>query len=152
MFGTTGKWDARFLDLARHVATWSRDPSTQTGAVIVRPNRTIASVGYNGFPRNCNDDPALYADRAVKYSRIVHCEMNAILNARESLEGYTLYTVPFCSCERCAPHVIQAGIKRCVAPPLPARLKDRWLASVKATQAIFAEAGVELVFIGEGNA
>jgi dCMP deaminase len=57
MFGATDKWDARFLDLARHVATWSRDPSTQTGAVIVRPNRTIASVGYNGFPRDCNDDP-----------------------------------------------------------------------------------------------
>ena len=104
------------------------------------------------FPRNCKDDAELYANREVKYSRIVHCEMNAILNARESMEGYTLYTTPFCSCDRCAPHVIQAGIKRCVAPPLPARLEDRWLASVKATQAIFAEAGVELVFIGEGNA
>jgi deoxycytidylate deaminase len=26
------KWDNRFLELARHVAQWSKDPSTRTGA------------------------------------------------------------------------------------------------------------------------
>jgi hypothetical protein len=33
------KWDRRFLGLAAEVAGWSKDPSTQVGAVIVRPDR-----------------------------------------------------------------------------------------------------------------
>lgn len=45
------KWDERFIELARLVATWSKDPSTKVGAVIVRPYRTVASVGFNGFAR-----------------------------------------------------------------------------------------------------
>jgi deoxycytidylate deaminase len=31
------KWDIRYLELAKHGSSWSKDPSTQTGAVIVRP-------------------------------------------------------------------------------------------------------------------
>jgi deoxycytidylate deaminase len=36
---------------------WSKDPSTKVGAVIVRPDLTVASIGYNGFPRGMSDDP-----------------------------------------------------------------------------------------------
>lgn len=36
------KWDQRFLELAKVVSTWSKDPSTKTGAVIVRPDKTEA--------------------------------------------------------------------------------------------------------------
>lgn len=138
------KWDLRFLELAKHVSGYSKDPSTKTGAVIVRPDHTIASVGFNGFPRGCDDSETLYADRSVKLSRVIHCEMNAILAAREPLHGYTLYTYPFCSCDRCAVHVIQAGIKRCVAPRLPEHLQERWGQSVDLTKTVFREAGVEL--------
>ena len=140
-------WDLRFIELAKHISTWSKDPSTQTGAVIVRPDKTIASVGYNGFPRGTNDDPVLYADREKKYSRIVHCEMNAILSAREPLQGYTLYTYPFASCDRCAAHVIQAGIVSCVAPVIPDHLRERWAKSLDMTEDLFEEAGVEMIFI-----
>ena len=31
------KWDQRFMDLANFVAAWSKDPSTQVGAVIANP-------------------------------------------------------------------------------------------------------------------
>ena len=65
-------WHQRFLALAAHVGSWSKDPSTKVGAVIVRNDRTIVSVGYNGFPRHCDDDPELYADRTKKYPRTVH--------------------------------------------------------------------------------
>lgn len=67
------KWDRRFLRLAQEVASWSKDPSTKTGAVIVRPDKTIAAIGYNGFPRGCDDAPELYAHRETKLSRVVHC-------------------------------------------------------------------------------
>lgn len=110
------KWDHRFLKLAEHTAQWSKDPSTKVGAVIVRPDRTIVAVGYNGFPRGVQDTPELLLNREEKYKRVVHAEINAILSAREPLHGCTLYTWPFMTCERCAVQVIQTGIKRVVAP------------------------------------
>lgn len=88
------KWDLRFLRLSQCISTFSKDPSTKVGAVIVRPDKTIASMGFNGFPKKLKDD-ARYNDREVKYSLIVHGEINAILFAKESLTGYTLYTYPF---------------------------------------------------------
>jgi deoxycytidylate deaminase len=39
------KWDQRFMDLAAHVSTWSKDPSTKVGSVIVRLDRTVVSRG-----------------------------------------------------------------------------------------------------------
>ena len=137
------KWDQRFLELAKLVASWSKDPSTQTGAVIIRPDRTIVSVGYNGFPKGMDDDPSLYANREVKYSRIVHCEMNAVLNAGHSVEGGILYTWPFASCDRCCVHMIQAGIKAFVFPKLPKELEERWAASVAKTKEYIDEANLE---------
>jgi dCMP deaminase len=130
--------------MAKLIASWSKDPSTKTGTVIVRPDRTVATVGFNGFPRGMNDDPKLYAERETKYSRIVHCEMNAILTSRERMEGYTLYTHPFLTCERCAVHVIQAGIKRVVAPICPDHLIERWEPSFARSRSYFKEAGVEV--------
>lgn len=136
------KWDARFIELAKNVAGWSKDPSTQTGAVIVRPDRTVASIGYNGFPRGCDDSPELYADRDNKLASIVHCEMNAVLSAREPLNGCTLYTWPFMSCDRCAAHMVQAGIKRTVAPVITPELAVRWEKSISTARRLYREAGV----------
>lgn len=125
------------------VSSWSKDPSTQTGAVIVRPDKTICAVGYNGFPANIKDDGRLN-DREQKYELIVHCEMNAVLNTRESVAGYTLYTVPFLSCTRCAVHMIAAGITRVVGPTVPDILQERWGAIIEKTKEVFREAGVEV--------
>lgn len=135
------KWDIRFLKLAEHVATWSKDPSTKVGAVIVNPFKRVVSLGYNGFPAGTSDDEALYNDRAKKYERIVHGEMNAILFAKGDLFMTTLYTVPFMPCSRCAAMIIQAGIVRVVAP---FNDNPRWIESFKLTEELFNEAGVKL--------
>lgn len=141
------KWDRRFLEMAKLVAGWSKDPSTQTGAVFVAQDKSVISVGYNGFPRGIADTPERLDDRPTKYSMIVHCEMNAMMSANSSTKGSTLYTWPFLSCDRCCVHMIQAGIVRAVAPKLPAELEERWGASVAQTKAMFAEAGIEVVEI-----
>ncbi len=141
------EWDMRFLGLAEHVAGWSKDPSTKTGAVIVRPDKTICSVGYNGFPRNMADFPDRYAHREEKYARILHCEMNAVFNAKEPVAGYTLYTWPFLSCQRCAVHVIQAGIVRTVAPCPTAEKLERWAQALEQSRDYFIECGVVVVEI-----
>lgn len=140
-------WDEWFLGLAEYTASRSKDPSTKCGAVIVRPDRTIAALGYNGFPRGISDAEELLANREEKYKRVIHCEMNAILTAREPLPGYTLYVWPFLTCERCAVHVIQAGIKRVVAPEATTEQLARWADSFSLSLALFDEANVEVTIL-----
>jgi dCMP deaminase len=135
-------WDRYFLGVAEAVAAASKDPSTKVGAVITRPDRTMASFGYNGFPRGIADTEERLADRDTKYELVIHGEINAILTAREPLHGYTLYTWPFLTCKRCALHVVQTGIKRVVAPIVPPDKMDRWEKSLKDAQAVYDEAGV----------
>lgn len=140
------KWDRRFIDLMNVAGSWSKDPSTKVGAVIVRPDLTVAAIGYNGFPRGMSDAAELYEHRPTKYSRIVHGEMNAILNAHGSVEGCTLY-VPFPPCDRCAVHVVQAGIKRVVYVEPTEDIKSRWAEAFEMTAAIFEDAGMEITVL-----
>lgn len=135
------KWDLRFLELARHIAQWSKDPSTKCGAVIVDSDRRIISLGYNGLPQGVTDLERRLDDRELKYQLIVHAERNAILFAQRSLTNCTLYTWPFMCCSVCAAMVIQTGITRHVAPVYEG---ERWTKSFQLTQEIMAEAHVEL--------
>ena len=132
-------WDVRFLGLAAYISNWSKDESTKCGCVIARPDKTIASLGFNGFPRGLRDDPRLLLERDRKYERVIHAEMNALLFLREQVEGFTMYVWPMLPCNRCAVHVIQAGIGKVVAPAI---YIDRWRDSVKLTRSLFDEAGV----------
>jgi dCMP deaminase len=136
-------WDNYFLDLAFAVATASKDPSTQVGAVIVRPDRTVASLGYNGFPRGIKDTDERLNDRPTKYAMVVHAEPNAILSAREPVRGYSVYTTLF-TCSDCAKLLIQAGIKRVISPTYDI---ERWEKSLTLSKCLFAEAGVEFQLI-----
>lgn len=140
-------WDSFFLSVAEKISTQSKDPSTKVGAVIVRPDRTIASVGYNGFPRGVDDSEELYLDRRTKYAMIVHAEANAIIHAREPLEGTTIYLYPFPPCSNCAGLVIQAGIKRVVAPQPTVEDLERWGESMQFAVDMFEEAGVQLELV-----
>jgi len=145
------KWDLRYLNMARLVSTWSKDPSTQTGAVIVREDKSIASVGFNGFPRSMPDTLELYNNREEKYSRIVHCEMNALLFLSENVQNYTLYTWPFMSCDRCFVHMIQAGITRFIAPEATPELLTRWGDAFNRVRMYARETNVELIEVPRGD-
>lgn len=146
------KWDLRFLELSKLVASWSKDPSTQTGAVIVDSENRVISVGYNGFARGVEDLPERYADRYnIKYKIVVHCEVNAALFAdRDRLKGATLYTWPFLSCGQCAAKMIQCGIKRVVSKEAEhidltqANDPKRWEYEFMLATTQFKEAGVDI--------
>lgn len=133
------EWDIRFLDLAKLVSTWSKDPSTKVGAVITDANNRIISIGYNGFPQGIIDDSRL-DDRETKYKMIVHGEMNAILFANKSLNNCTLYTYPFMPCPRCSAMIIQAGIKRVVSYK---NTISRWEEEFTLSRSLFNEAKIE---------
>ena len=63
----SGKWDVRFIELAKHISLWSKDPSTKVGCVVVGEDREIRSTGFNGFPRGIDDDDERLMDREKKY-------------------------------------------------------------------------------------
>lgn len=136
------KWDLYFLGMAEYISTKSKDPSTQCGAVIVRPDHTRAGDGYNGFPMQMPDAVELYRDREEKLSRIIHAEINALIFTREPVKGYTVYTYPFMPCHTCAGMLIQAGISKFVFPVVPADKADRWAASFSKTLQFFNECQV----------
>lgn len=137
--------------MAKLVGSWSKDPSTQTGAVIVRPDRSVASVGFNGFPRNMKDDPALYADREQKYSRIVHAEINALIHATGAVSGHTIYVYPLAPCDRCAVQLLQAGITRFVYPTTPEDQRGRWEPILRKASGYITEAGATQVEVPLAN-
>ena len=140
------KWQARFSDLAKEVASWSKDPSSQVGAVIVRPDRSVASVGFNGFPRGVEDSQDVIADRNAKLLRTIHAELNAILAAKEPLVGCSIFVWPFQPCAQCAGAIIQSGIKEVYCPYNDHLTQERWGESFKAALQMFDEAGVTTIF------
>lgn len=136
------KWDRRFMELAKLVAGWSKDPSSTVGAVIVRPDRTICSVGFNGLPRGVEDHPERLLDRDKKLQYMVHAEANAILSAREPLNNYSLYVWPFHPCCHCAAAIIQSGIREVHCPDTTVL---RWSESFDVAKVMFTEADVTLI-------
>lgn len=135
-------WSIRFFNLAKEVASWSKDPSTQVGAIIVDDNKIVRAMGYNGFPRGVNDSEHRYADRTQKYSFVAHAELNAILNANSSVKDCTLYLWPLAPCSECAKVIIQAGIKSVKYPEIP--YNERWKESNEVALKMFRESGVQV--------
>ena len=137
------KWDKRFLEMAELVASWSKDPSTQVGAVAVDDQRRVLAMGYNGFPRGIEDSPERYENRGWKLDHVVHAEKNLIYNATwagVSLNGATVYVHGLPICHQCSLGLIQTGIKRVVMFCNDMR---RWEESWEQTKLNFEEAGIE---------
>lgn len=149
------KWHKRYLNIAKEISTWSKDPSRKIGAVAVGSKGQILSQGYNGFPRGINDDLWRLNDREVKYRYVVHAEMNVIYNATfsgVSLDGATLYVYGLPVCSECAKGIIQVGIKE-VHVFVDQSIDTKWLESWDHTRSMFDEAGitVKAYFDGDEN-
>lgn len=149
--GLADKWDRRFLDLAAHISTWSKDPSTQVGAVLVNPeNNLVVGIGYNGFARGVKDTEERLTTRDLKYKLVVHAEVNAILMAKEQAKGAKLYVypafnIPNC-CHDCTKTAIQAGVSEIISyTPTPAQLEKSkgWSDSIAIARQMCDEAGVK---------
>lgn len=145
----SAKWDKRYIDLAKEVASWSKDPSRKIGAVIVGEKGQIISQGYNGFPRGIQDNEHRLTNRNVKYRYVVHAEANAIYNAihnGSSTNGATIYVTGLPVCHECAKAIIQTGIKVVVMDTQP---DDNWLESGTRALEMFLEAGVKFRYLEE---
>lgn len=143
-------WNKRFMDLARHISTWSKDTNTKLGAVIVDKENTILSVGYNGFCRNANDNIKERYERPKKYLYTEHAERNAIYNAVRSgisLKDGMIY-VPLFPCVDCARGIINSGIKKLVTYE-PDFGHDRWGESFRVSYEILKECGVTIEYFSD---
>lgn len=145
------KWLTRFLNVAAETATWSKDQSSKVGCVIVDDQLTIRATGYNGIPRNVNDDVAERHERPLKYQWFNHAEANAIANcARLGIrtENCSIFiTHPPCSA--CTRSIIQAGIVEIAidSTSLSLEFMDRWGDDYEISQQMLLEAGVSLVMV-----
>lgn len=127
------KWDQRFILLADHIATWSKDPRVKVGAIIVNPeNLAVVSTGFNGFPRGVREEPAHRWTVERKSIFTEHAERNAIYNAARlgaRTEGCCMYLnwSIINICVECARAIIQAGIVEIIGSTLvmPPKEDDR---------------------------
>lgn len=138
-------WDEYFMGVALLSGMRSKDPNTQVGACIVSQDNKIMSMGYNGFPKGCDDNEFPWGrtgeSNDTKYPFVTHAELNAILNYRGgSLEGAKIYVALF-PCNECAKAIIQAGLKTVVY----ACDKYADTPATLASKRMFRAAGVELV-------
>ena len=105
--------DAYYMEKAFWVASKSKDPRTQVGAVIISPKNEPISDGYNGPPRRIKDE-LINWDRPEKYAFVIHAEANAIKHAGgKCLDGATVYiTAP--PCPACMLDIAATTIERVV--------------------------------------
>ena len=139
------KWQRRFFDMAQLVASWSKDPSSQIGAVIVDAQNRVISTGFNGLPVGVKDTNDRLGDRATKYKMILHAEENAIMFAKQKLDGCSIYVTGMPPCAHCAALIIQSGIKFVYVPET--EIPERWRESTELTRQMFKEAGVKIQFV-----
>lgn len=136
------KWDQRFLRLAKEVASWSKDPSSKVGAVIVRPDKTIVSLGFNGFPRGAKDCEENLINRERKLAQTIHAELNAVISARGDTRGNIIYIHPFQPCAPCAAVIKQSGLESIVYSD-SGGVPDRWAENFAIARELLYEVGVE---------
>ena len=147
-------WEKRFIDLAVFISSWSKDPNTRVGAVIVGPDREIRSTGFNGLPRGIEDSEERLTNRDLKLKLVVHAEMNAILNAARfgsPLKGCTMYLAASDAvtgkiwggppCTRCTVETIQSGISSIVSLPFK-DVPSRWKDDLDISKSLLQESGI----------
>ena len=134
-----GKFDQRYLEMARIWAQNSYCQRRQVGALVVK-NGMIISDGYNGTPSGfeniCEDD------NGITKPYVLHAEANAITKLARSnnnSDGATIY-ITASPCIECAKLIIQSGIKRVVYGE-----KYRLMDGIE----LLERAGIEVVYLGE---
>lgn len=141
------KWTKRYLQLAKEISTWSKDPNTQIGSICVGKSGQILSQGFNGFSRGVRDHSHRLKNRTLKNQLMVHAEHNCIFNATlngVSLKNSTMYVYGLPVCSECAKGVIQVGIKKVIACH-SIEIPEKWKESVELALLMMKEAGVQSI-------
>lgn len=137
----------KFLGIAKAVAALSKDRSRKVGALAIGPAGEIRAMGYNGFPRGCDDNIEARHERPEKYLWAEHAERNLVYNAARvgvPLEGCILVVTGLLPCMDCARGIVQAGFKAVVTD---GEENPRWLGSNMKAMELFKEVGIEVLVV-----
>jgi len=102
-------WDEYAMSIAEVVAKKSKDPWHKVGAVILREDNSIASVGYNGFPQGVEED---WSSREERSKFVIHAEQNALRYTSPG-EGKTLVST-LLPCRDCLKTIAAYKIKKVI--------------------------------------
>lgn len=139
--------DEKYMGLAFFHASFSKDPNTQVGAVIVNHDNEITGTGYNGPPKRI-DDNLISWSRPNKYSFIKHAEANAIDHSLISTKDCTLYVTGI-PCQKCMLEIVDAEISKVIYFDMRNIVDSKSMLSnnleMQVTQEIAKMAGVNLI-------
>lgn len=136
-----------FLREAYLMATFSPDPSSQNGAVIIDDTNgyyELVSSECNHFYSSIEPE---VNNREIKYRRIEHAERAAIYEAARdySLRGKVL-VCPWAACADCARAIIGVGLRSLVVHHDRYLITDdRWREQVDESIGWMEKAGVEII-------
>lgn len=145
------KWVKRFGSLAREVATWSKDPRAQVGAVLTDMENRNIHLGYNGPAKGENDDKIYAMPAEMKNLYIIHAEVNAIESMvvagyRGEARAY-LTKAPCAWCGDKLVYCRNRGILiREVYMPAPTDYKSKWYKEQLSAIAHLQKRGVRVYF------
>lgn len=144
------RWQNFYMELAKQVATGSKDGSNKIGAVLVRPDKTAASLGFNGFPARIPDDDEILNSahlRHKKYPLIVHAEENCLNHSRDgNTEGYHMFVTAH-PCDGCAKRIASTGIEH-IYFTTNEDYETRWAEMIEVAADTLNRAGIKLHRIG----
>jgi len=144
-------WEQKFINLAKFKASWSKDPNTKIGAIIVHDeSRQDVSSGYNGLARGVEEHHLERHSResGEKYFWYAHAEANAVFNAaRHGIRtlGATIYLSCGSPCCACSIAIIQAGIKKIICQASETG-SEKWVEDCRRGRIMLREAGVEIKY------
>jgi dCMP deaminase len=95
------------LSLAEAASSRSEDPYLKVGTCLVRADKTILGLGYNGPPPGVDID---WSDRDDRRRWVVHAEANALRYARPG--EVELLASTLLPCETCMLAIAAYGVKR----------------------------------------
>ena len=102
-------WEEYALELARVASLRSEDPYVIVGACVLRPDNSVAGLGYNGAPPGIDIN---WSDRDERRKRVVHAEVNAL---RYAVPGQCeLLACTLLPCNDCLKTIASYGIKKVV--------------------------------------
>lgn len=141
--------DREYLVKAYKVASHSKDPSTQNGAVVPVDFKLITSCNQFSIGVEVNEERL---KRPLKYNFIEHAERGVVYEAAKigiSLDSKTMY-VPWAACADCSRAIICSGIKRVVChQKMMDETPDHWKESIAFAMIMFKEAGVVVDYFKE---
>lgn len=113
---TRPTWAEYALGLAKAASSRSEDPFVKVGAVVLRRDRSVASVGYNGAPSGIELD---WSDREKRRVFVIHAEVNALRYVVASQVRHGFMAVTGIPCPSCLTSIAAHGIQEVVyARPL----------------------------------